>query len=154
METSTVVCPITQEPVHQEVILAGVSFELTAILDLVRIRQSHARHPYTRAPFSDSDLIRIYVHAFQLAPRYLAEHGWLRLLDFLTDAREEPEPNLPSRPPAPAATQPAEQEDQEPQPTPAPCTIHELSLCFLLSLFGLLLVILFIRFSETISLIF
>lgn len=94
------VCPITQEPIRQELLLRGSRFELTAILDLLKARGPEASHPYERTPFTDKELMDIYLYALHFAPSFLLEEGWMLPSSFLRDVRRihhEPE-ELPAPP--------------------------------------------------------
>jgi hypothetical protein len=81
------VCPITQEPIHNVIVLRGSRFELTGVLDLLRSRGPNATHPYERTPFTATELRTIHLHALQLAPAYLMQEGWVLPSRFLQSVR-------------------------------------------------------------------
>jgi hypothetical protein len=104
-----VVCPITQEEIRRPIVLRGARFELVAILDVLRVLGPQASHPYERTPFTDAELLNIYIHALHLEPAYLLEQGWMMPSRFFAS----------QRPP---------QDDADPPP---PASLHEVSTCLI-----------------------
>jgi hypothetical protein len=79
----TDVCPITQEAIQHKVVVRGVSFEVSAIVNVLVHASGPPLHPYHRTPLTDAELKVIHRAAIETEPTILIEQGWLSRSAFL-----------------------------------------------------------------------
>jgi hypothetical protein len=141
-------CPITQEAIVNPIVLRGASFELSAVLDLLRVKGPEALHPYERTLFTDTELLNIYLHALHLEPSYLLEQGWMLPGQFMAGVKATDSSFPSSSSSSSSSSAAAHRTNDTPRLNPTICslTFYEASTCLILVC--LLLLIFLIMWSA------